>query len=706
MNASVGWKQLAALGVAAVIALGVLVAPTAAQSELCFTVPGVNACVSPEFRDFWEKNGGLATFGYPIEASKQENGFTVQYFERQRLELHPETAAPYNVQIGRVNNDALVREGRDWTTFPKETGSAAGCVEFSQTSHSVCGEFLRFWKAKGLDLGQPGVSQAESLALWGLPLSQPAEELNPDGNRVMVQHFERARFEMPLDGAKTIALTRIGVELVPLKVKILAVNDFHGQLSAGRKVAGKDVGSAAVLATYLQQRRAQVTDSVLVHAGDMVGASPLVSALFNDQPSVEFMNMMNFTVGTPGNHEFDKGTDFLQKQIAGENFPYVNANIFYKESGKLVFPPYKIVTFNGARVAFIGAVLKDTPTIVNPAGITNLEFRDEADSINAVVPELQAQGIRAMVVLIHQGGVGQSKPTDTIQGSIVDIAKRLNPEIDVIVAGHTHQFNNAVVAGKLITQAFSYSTAFADISVTIDRATGDITDRSADIVTTFADGVTPDPAVAALTKKYEDQAAPIANRQVATAATALPYPPASGGTGESALGNLIADSQRVNMGTQFAFMNPGGIRAPLAAGPVTYGALFTIQPFGNNLVRMNYTGDQVYALLNQQWQPQADGTTIVRILQPSGLAYTFNDSQPIGQRIIEIRGPDGKPIDRAATYSVEMNSFLADGGDGFTVFRQGTNRQGGAIDVDAFVDYVSKLPQPFAAPDVGRIVKQ
>jgi 5'-nucleotidase len=256
----------------------------------------------------------------------------------------------------------------------------------------------------------------------------------------------------------------------------------------------------------------------------------------------------------------------------------------------------------------------------------------------------------------------------------------------------------------LITQAFSYSTAFADIDLTIDRAKRDIVEKKAEIVTTFHEGITPDPEVAALVKRHEDRVAPLVNRVVGTAAgriTADQNP-----AGESPLGNLVADAQRDAMDTQFAFMNPGGIRAPIEAGEVTWGEIYAVQPFANDLVKMTLTGDQVYRLLNQQWQPQPDGSVRTRFLQISGLSYTWNDSRPVGDKVVEVREVSGAPLDRGARYTVTVNGFLAAGGDAFTVLVEGTERVTGPVDLDALVNYIAGMQQPFNAAIEGRIVKQ
>jgi 5'-nucleotidase len=712
-------SPLVILFAVAALMLGALPAPSASAAPLCFEQPGVVACVADEFRDFWERNGGLSTFGYPLEAAKQEQTpegtFLVQYFERQRFELHPENAAPYNILLGRANDEVLLREGRDWRTFPKETNAPAGCVAFAETGHTVCQPFLGRWVSQGLDLGDGGVSYREALALWGLPLSQPQQEQNIDGDTVLTQHFERARMEVhTMNGAQMVLLTRVGAALVPLTMKLLGVNDFHGQLPAERRISNRPVGGAAFLAAYIKQRRQQTPYSLTVHAGDMVGASPLVSAVLQDQPTMDFMNTLGFDVGTVGNHEFDEGVAELKRLVEGgchptagcwdgANFPYIVSNVVDTATGKTIFPPSLIKNVAGARIGFVGAVLEGTPEIVTPSGTAGTEFLDEATSINTAVADLKAQGVRAIVVLVHQGGT-QNATSGEVSGPIVDIVNALDDEVDVVLSGHTHTSINAVIDGKLVTQALSYSTAFADIDLTIDRAKRDIVAKKAEIVTTFNDVIEPDAEIAALVQRYVDQTAPLANRVVGTLTETLPNQ--QNEAGESAVGNLIADAQRAEMGTQFAFMNPGGIRAPIEAGEVTYGELFAVQPFGNDLVKMTLTGEQIYALLNQQWQPQQDGSVRTRFLQISGLSYTWADARAVGDKVVEIRNTDGQPIDRAASYTLTVNSFLADGGDAFTTLRQGTNRVVGPVDVNALVEYVEALPQPFSARIEGRITKQ
>jgi 5'-nucleotidase len=429
-----------------------------------------------------------------------------------------------------------------------------------------------------------------------------------------------------------------------------------------------------------------------------------------------------------GNHEFDEGLGealrlvyggnhpngpFLEQNWSGAHFPYINANVISKKTGKPVLPPYTIKEVNGVRIGFIGAVLRETPTIVTPTGVAGLHFVDEADTINGAAVELKSHGVKTIIVTIHQGTrqtptyEGPTDPTiNNLSGPIVDIIKRLDNDIDVVISGHSHSFTNALVTNRkdiplLVTQAFSASTAYGDIDLAISRTTGDVVEKSARIVTTWADqgpGLSPDVKVAQLVAAADQRVAPLVNRVVGTVTTALTR--ADSSAGESALGNLIADAQRITTGADFAFMNPGGIRADLPAGEVTWGELFTIQPFGNDLVSMDLTGAQIKTLLEQQWSATAS-----RILKTAGLTYTWDSTRPIGDRVTQIVGADGVPVDPATIYRVTVNSFIAAGGDNFLVLVQGTNRVIGQTDLDALVDYIEALPQPFSAAIEGRIVR-
>ncbi|WP_031409439.1 bifunctional metallophosphatase/5'-nucleotidase [Geobacillus vulcani] len=491
-----------------------------------------------------------------------------------------------------------------------------------------------------------------------------------------------------------------------IEVQLLGINDFHGQLNVTRKVGGREVGRADYLAAYLKQREAENKNTLLVHAGDAVGASPPVSALLQDEPTIEVLNKLGFDVGTLGNHEFDEGVAEMLRLIhggyhpatgdfSGADFPYVSANVVDKETKQPILPPYVIKRVNGMPIGFIGVTLTDTPSIVTPSGVAGVEFIDEATAINKAVRELKKKGVRTIVVLAHNPGASNPDGTNA-SGEIVDIAKTVDDEVDVIFAGHNHAYLNAVVDGKLLVQSYSYGTAFSDVDLKIDPRTKDVVAKQAEIVTTYHDGITPDPEIRALVEKYEAKVAPLVNQVVGTAAETITDE--QNASGESALGNLIADAQRAAMNTDFAFMNPGGIRADIEQGEVTWGELYNVQPFNNQLVKMTLTGAQIRELLNQQWQP-----TKTRMLQISGLRYTWSASRPAGNKVVDIQLPDGTPLNPNGEYTVTVNSFLADGGDGFTVLTQGTNREVGPVDLDALVSYIRGLAQPFSARIEGRI---
>lgn len=491
-----------------------------------------------------------------------------------------------------------------------------------------------------------------------------------------------------------------------VQLQLLAINDLHGQLIAGKKVSNRDVGNAAVLAAYLKQREQQVANSLLIGGGDLIGASPPVSALLQDEPTIDFLNAIGMDLSVVGNHEFDEGFMELFRLVnggchgttgcyAGADFPVLAANVVYEFNNQPILPPYWVFDVDGVQVGFVGVVTRETPTIVTPTGIEGLKFLDPATAANQWVQVLKDQGVAAIVVIAHLGGF---KSEGAVSGEIMDFARALDNEVDVIISGHTHSLLHDNLFGKVVVQAYSASTAFADVDLVLDRAGGDVVKAIPNVITTYADEITADPEIQAMVGQVEAAVAPLVNRVVGTAKA--PITREQNAAGESALGNLIADAQRWKMGTQFAFMNPGGIRADMEAGEVTWGELYGIQPFNNDMIKMELTGEQVYTLLNQQWQE-----TRFRILQISGLTYTWDESKPRGEKVIEVRGPDGKPIDRAATYTIACNSFIAAGGDGFVVLKEGKNRWQGVVDLDALVDYIKQLPADFTAEIEGRITR-
>ena len=525
-----------------------------------------------------------------------------------------------------------------------------------------------------------------------------------------------------------------------LSVQILALNDFHGNLlppsgSSGR-VGTVDAGGVEYLATHINDLRALNPNTVVVSAGDMIGASPLLSALFHDEPTIEAFNLIGLDFNAVGNHEFDEGVyELIRMQeggchpvdgcldgddFAGADFRFLAANVTWKKNDKPIFPAYKTKSFEGTHIAFIGMTLEGTPSIVTPSGISELNFKDEADTVNALIPELKQKGIETIVVLIHEGG-SQNPPPGAINacvnisGPILDIVNRFDDEVDIVISGHTHLPYNCEIDGKLVTSAFSFGRLVTKIDITIDKTTRDVVSRVADnrIVTRDVPKAN---LLTALIDKYNVIAAPLANRIIGSITADITR--ATNAAGESALGDVIADAQLEATDDPgfgdavVAFMNPGGIRADLTYlsspagegdGNVTYGEMFTVQPFGNSMVTMTLTGAQIETLLEQQFV--GCGQTANRILQVStGFTYTWKASGGACDKVDPTTiALNGVTIDPAGTYRVTVNSFLADGGDNFFVLKEGTNRLGGEVDTDAFEKYFAANPDGVAPGPQNRI---
>ncbi|HEU4840412.1 MAG TPA: bifunctional metallophosphatase/5'-nucleotidase [Ilumatobacteraceae bacterium] len=510
-------------------------------------------------------------------------------------------------------------------------------------------------------------------------------------------------------------------------VQILALNDFHGQLrppdsaSSGGRIGATPAGGAEYLASYVRDLRATNPNSLFVSAGDLIGATPLVSAIFHDEPTIEAMNLIGLDYNGVGNHEFDEGTAELTRMqdggchpvegcfggdgFTGADFQFLAANVTYEDTGETIFPPYAIHRFpGGVRVGVVGMTLEGTPGIVTAAATADIDFHDEADSVNALVPLLKRHGAEAIVVLLHEGGsagplnettVNQcNNPTGT---AITDVITRLDPEIDLVVTGHTNwglNCPNFAGTGIMVTGAASVGRVVTDVDLTISRATKDVVAASINNVIVRRDTKPAAPDITALIDKYGTIAAPIENRVLGTAS--LPLTRTQNAAGESSLGDIIADAQLwATSGPGWpaangapavvAFMNSGGIRADINAGPITYGEAFSVQPFANVLVTMDMTGAQIDALLEQQF------TGGNGVLQISGsLTYDRSQSAPAGNRVSNIRIA-GAEISAGATYRVTVNNFLADGGDNYSTFTSGTNRFVGEIDLDAFARYIESL---------------
>ncbi|MFI6338455.1 bifunctional metallophosphatase/5'-nucleotidase [Streptomyces sp. NPDC050535] len=543
-------------------------------------------------------------------------------------------------------------------------------------------------------------------------------------------------------------------------VQLLSFNDLHGNLEAPSGSSGRvtevqadgttktiDAGGVEYLATHLRDARKGNKYSITAAAGDMVGASPLISGLFHDEPTIEALNGLDLDVSSVGNHEFDEGATELARlqnggchptdgcyddseKFEGADFPYLAANVTKEKTGKPVLKPYWVWKKNGVKVGFIGVTLEGTPNIVSAEGVKGLKFGDEVATINKYAKELQRQGVKSIVALIHEGGTPASTAYnydcdspgagDGISGPIVDIAKNVTPAVDALVTGHTHQAYACTIddpAGKprTVTSASSFGRLYTDTTLTYDRWTGDIA-RTA--VKSANHVVTRDVAKAAdmtaLIDRWKALSAPIASRPIGYIAGEIP----STGT-ESPLGDLIADAQlaharTLDPGADLAVMNPGGIRAGLTYaasgsegdGVVTFGEAYTVQPFANTVNLVDLTGAQVITALQQQVSGLNEASP--KILQISaGLTYTLDLTKTGAARVAadSVR-LNGAAIDPAATYRVAMNSFLAGGGDGFAALGQGTNVLVGSDDLAALEAYLtanSSAATPYPVPAANRI---
>lgn len=605
-----------------------------------------------------------------------------------------------------------------------------------------------------------------------------------------------------------------------ISIKIIGFNDYHGNLESPGTfgvntlvpVAQRPaVGGAEYIAAYVAQLKSQNPLNVVVGAGDFIGASPLISALFFDEPAVETMNKIGVEFNAVGNHEFDKGKDELRRlqnggckivggtqdpnsckgygsssqgTFDGAKFKWLSANVIETATGRTLLPPYGIKTFNGVKVAFIGMTLKGTPGIVTPTGVAGLTFKDEADTVNALIPRLRAQGIESIVVLVHQGGfqntitgAGTQPITSDINGctgnllnsnntasDITNIVSRLDDAVDLVISGHTHAAYNcsantidvtganlgsAVTTarptgipnkiGRLIpvTSSSAFGRVLTDIDITINPATRNITavsptnrlvDRTNSSI--IAD-ITANPSVQNVVNNYKSAVSPLAGQVIASISAAMTN--TANSAGEMQAGDLIADAQLMATqpellgGAVMAFMNAGGVRNPgfVNSGTgtypydLTYGNAFTVQPFGNSLVTMTLTAQQIKNVLEQQFNG-CNGQTAQRIMQISnGLNYTWSASGTCGTRItnvsftpmdLTVNPPqaigsvdnivvNGVVQNPTKTYRVTVNNFMASGGDGFSTFLGGTSQLGGAQDIDALVSYLAFFKSPNAAYD-------
>ncbi|MFD2468149.1 bifunctional metallophosphatase/5'-nucleotidase [Amycolatopsis silviterrae] len=542
----------------------------------------------------------------------------------------------------------------------------------------------------------------------------------------------------------TVAVTSAPAEAAQTTdVRIITFNDLHGNLEPPSGSSGRitlpdgtkvDAGGAAYLATHVKQLEAQVRNSMVLSSGDNVGASPVISALFHDEPTMDFLNDLGVKASVVGNHEFDEGyQELLRMQLGGCNktdgcqfrksydgarFPLLGSNVYF-DNGLPALLPFSIQFSGGVPVGVIGATLKDLPSVVTPEAIKGLKFGDEVEAINRTANILDRLGVKSQVVVLHQGdealpGAGPNDCKVQPNGAAATIAKNVTPKVDAIFTAHSHQQYNCVIndpAGqpRPVIQGASFGRLLSVVDLKIDRRTRDVvrsqTKAHNEIVTR---DVTPDPAVTKLVDEAKTKAAPIANKQVGTITADLPA--AGGPSGESPLGDVLADAQleaTKSNNAVIAMTNPGGIRADLTYksssagegdGVVTYGEAFTVQPFSNIMQTITLTGENLKNVLEQQWG-QSGGTKILQISK--SLHYTYSAAAPVGSRVSNIT-VDGKAVDPAAKYRVSVNNFLAAGGDGFTEFKKGTDLAGGPVDLDAFIAYLGAHPG-IAPPPADRI---
>jgi 5'-nucleotidase len=583
-----------------------------------------------------------------------------------------------------------------------------------------------------------------------------------------------------------LALPGVAPAAKDTHVQLLAINDLHGHLASntpgtiqvgccrplitggvqtGWTQQTVPAGGIAYLATHIKALRATNPNTITVGAGDLIGASPLVSALFHDEPTIEAMNSLGLDVTGVGNHEFDEGVAELLRmrygnQLGGDGchpvdgcqdgtpyggslFPYLAANVFYAGTDTTILPPYEVRKIGNAKIAFIGLTFEATPTVVTPSAVEGLEFRPEVATVNALVDRLRnEQGVKAFVVLLHQGGTQvppppPASPSTTPTGNeytdvngcvnfsgpeIQGIAGGLDPRVSVIVSAHTHQPYICRMSGKLVTSAASFGRVVTDIDLTIDQQSKQVTTATArnEIVT---QDVAQDADAQAILDKYTTLSAPLANRVIgsitADIRSARDNPSGQNAAGEQPMGDVIADAMLEATapsdfgGAVAALMNSGGVRAGLIhdqisggeqPGEVTYAEAFTVQPFGNTLVVKTCTGQQIYDVLNQQFNNPAAGSN--RIMLPSAnvhYQWTTTGGPHIVDGSVSFDG-GATPIDKTAAYRVAMNNFMADGGDNYTVFRSCTQPLGGDVDLDAFARYLG-AHSPVAPPALTRIEK-
>lgn len=527
------------------------------------------------------------------------------------------------------------------------------------------------------------------------------------------------------------------------ELTLLSINDFHGNIQPAQptplmprvadpatgELKAQPAGGVAHLATAMATLRAKYPDALVIAGGDLIGASPLISGLLADEPTLAAMAELHIAASALGNHELDRGLPELLRKARGEcgaseclwpgfkgpGFPYLGANVLDARTGKPLLPTHVMKQAGTLKVAIAGVATRDTPQVIVARAIEGIRFADEADTLNALVPQLKAEGAQVLVAVMHEGGVqgkdgaanDPSYACPTLSGRVLDIAKRLDPAYAVIIGGHTHQAYTCKIGGRLVVQGGSYGGWITETHLKLDAA-GRVLDASAVNHPVLQSVYAPNPALAQLVAQAAALTQAARLKPVATlprGATRRAQEP----HGDSWLGNLIADSQlafaRKQGPADVAFMNPGGIRADLVVEPgkaTTMSDLLAIQPFGNDIVALTLTGQQLWDVLQRQLPK---GRAAPRMLQPSStLRYhwrTGPDGLPqLGEILI-----GGRPLERTRDYRVVVNNFLSEGGDEQAGFKHGRDRAVLGTDIDALVELLGARPEAVSEAAPGRITR-
>ncbi|HSD37228.1 MAG TPA: bifunctional metallophosphatase/5'-nucleotidase [Rhodocyclaceae bacterium] len=532
--------------------------------------------------------------------------------------------------------------------------------------------------------------------------------------------------------AALMVLTSLSASAEPVAVRLLAINDLHGQLlppadpllvrevTASGAARPVQAGGVAQLATLIKRLAAQSPNHLLVGAGDMIGNSPLNARLLREESTIAILNEMGMAVSSVGNNEFGGGWRELQRlqrgscedggctidEFAGARFQYLAANVIENASGKPILPAYAVKSFGDIPVAFIGVTRKNSLDQTKAYNFDGISFRDEVQTINALVPEIRAQGIEAIVVLLHEGAKNDAAPNDcgSAAATLTPLVGKIDKAVDVIITAHTHQAYICRLDGRVVTQASNYGRMLTSIDLLLDPVTRDVMAAQASNHLVETDAVLPDPAVQKLVTRFETQAASVSERLIGT--MAAPVSLAANAAGESPIGLLVADSMLAAFpGADVAFVNPRSLRASIMpaniAGKIRYADAFEVLPHGRRIATLSLNGSQLIEVLNLQWK----GRTKPAILQPSrGFVYAWRKDETGGSVLTESIRLNGRPLEAQTNYRVVLDASLAEGGEGFETFKAARDKRyvAGTIEYDLLARYLSR--PGVEAPAGGRIV--